>query len=218
MEAEVSAKSVWKMLGNTWILKDVNIEIRRGRLVLVTGPNGAGKSTFLKMVCGIWRPSRGTIRAYGKSPASREAKKLIGAVFHENVLYDELTVRENLNFYTKLHGLWDSIQSEIIELLGLNTVMDKKVGELSFGWRRRANIARALLHSPRLLVIDEPLTGLDSSGRQSVLEILESVVKREGIVLAASPTVEPDLLDRMETEVYTIKSCRLVRAYNGEST
>lgn len=211
MFSAVVARSVWKLLGRRWILRNVNMEVREGEVVLVVGPNGSGKSTFLKIVAGIWRPSRGSVRVFGRDPASPQAKGLVGVVLHENLLYEEMSVEENLGFYSRFYTVDQEFLEEVLELLGLRRVWRLRVGELSFGWRRRANIARALLHSPRLLVIDEPLTGLDPSGREAVVELLTRVVERGGTVLAASPTAEPSLAEGLGAVVYCVEKGGLRR-------
>lgn len=211
MSYAVVASRVWKMLGSKWILRDVNITVPKGAMALIVGPNGSGKSTFLKMVSGLWRPTRGSIRVFGRDPAAPPSKKFIGVVLHENLLYEELTVEENLRFYSRFHGVDAGYFREIIEILGLSKVWRLRVGELSFGWKRRANIARAMLHSPKLLVIDEPLTGLDPAGREAVLEIIKMIVSRGGAVLAASPTPEPLLTENVGVEVFRIDKGTLRR-------
>ncbi len=211
MASAVVAKSVWKLLGRRWVLRSVDIEVREGEVVLVVGPNGAGKSTFLKIAAGVWRPSRGNVRVFGHDPASPHAKELIGVVLHENLLYEELSVEENLAFYSRFYTVDQVFLEEVVELLGLHRVWGLRVGELSFGWRRRANIARALLHSPKLLVIDEPLTGLDPAGREAVIELLARTVERGGTVLAASPTPEPSLTERLGATIYRVEKGQLRR-------
>ncbi len=211
MTSAVVARNVWKLLGRRWVLRNINVEIREGEAALIVGPNGSGKSTFLKITAGVWRPSRGSVRVFGLDPASPRAKELIGVVLHENLLYEELSVEENLAFYSRFYAVDQGFLEEVLELLGLRRVWRRSVGELSFGWRRRANIARALLHSPKLLVIDEPLTGLDPGGREAVVELLARIVGQGGTVLAASPTPEPSLTERLGATTYRVEKGGLRR-------
>jgi ABC-type multidrug transport system ATPase subunit len=206
----VIAENVWKMLGSRWVLRGASFTVDSGEAVLVVGPNGSGKSTLLKIVCGVWKPSRGAVKVYGADPASPSVKRMIGVVFHENVLYDELTVYENLRFYASFYGVRCCSGNRVVEGLGLSKVLDTRVGELSFGWKRRANIARAVIHSPRLLVVDEPLTGLDAEGRRAVLSLLRSILDGGGAVVAASPGVEEDLVRHLGARVLVVVDGRLV--------
>lgn len=211
MPPAVVAVRVWKLLGRRWVLKDVNLEIPEGSAYLVVGPNGSGKSTLLKMVGGLWRPTRGRIAVFGGDPASPQVKEKVGVVLHENLLYEELTVEENLEFYSRFYSAEPRFLDEVVDMLGLRRVWGLRVGELSFGWRRRANIARALLHRPKLLIVDEPLTGLDPAGRDAVVEMLARLVKGGGTVLAASPTLDPLLVERLGAAVFSIQNGRLRR-------
>jgi ABC-type multidrug transport system ATPase subunit len=185
------ARGVWKRYayGRGWVLRGVDLCVEPGRGVLVMGPNGSGKTTLLKIMVGLVRPSRGEVLVVGRPPQSLEAKKAMGVVLHHSLLYDELTVRENLEYYARLYGVEDYSpeRDEVVEALGLRRYLDTRAGELSFGWRKRANIARALLHRPRLLAIDEPFTGLDDDAVEALRGLLEGLVSRGVAVLATSP-------------------------------
>jgi heme exporter protein A len=137
----------------------------------------------------------------------------MGVVLHHSLLYDELTVRENLEYYARLYGAegYDPLRDEVVEALGLRRYLDAKAGELSFGWRKRANIARALLHGPRLLAIDEPFTGLDDDAVEALRALLESLVARGVSVIATSPQRSAERLLPGFTH-YTIRDGRLVHA------
>ncbi len=186
----VEAHGVWKRyVGSGWVLRGVELAIAPSMGAIIIGANGSGKTTFLKIVSGLIRPSRGRVRVYGLAPTSLEAKRLMGVVLHYSLLYDEFTVRENLEYYAKLYGVEDfDVESyEVAEILGLKNYLGRRVGELSFGWRKRADIARALLHNPKLLVIDEPFTGLDDAATQALSELLTEKRRRGLAILATSP-------------------------------
>lgn len=196
----VVVENVWKSYGRGWVLRGVSFKLASGSTLLVVGPNGCGKTTLLKIVAGLLRPTRGTVFVYGTTPTAMEAKRFFGVVLDHPMLYRELTVEENLRLFASLYGVkdYDPVSDEIVEMLGLYRWLKVKVGELSFGWRKRADIARAMIHRPKLLIIDEPLNGLDTVAAKTVSELLYlHVSKNKGIVLAASPT-EQSLLDWME--------------------
>ncbi len=186
----VEAKGVWKRLGGHWVLRGVDLVVGKGEGVLVLGSNGSGKTTLLRIIAGLVRPSRGSVRVFGEDPRSRSVREKVGLVPHHNLVYPELTVRENLGYYAKLYGLrgYRPEEDEVVVELGLVRYLDRRVGELSFGWRRRTDIARALLHRPRLLLIDEPFTGLDDAAQESLARLLLRL-RDEGIsVVATSPS------------------------------
>lgn len=213
-DAVLLMRGVWKRYsyGRGWVLRGVDLSIGGGEGVLVTGPNGSGKTTLLKMAAGLVRPSKGLVRVAGRPPSSIEARRAMGVVLHHSVLYDELTVRENLGYYARLHGVeYRAEEDPVVEALGLRRYLDTRVGELSFGWRKRANIARALLHRPRLLVIDEPFTGLDDDAVEALASLLGELRSRGVAVLATSPQRGAErLLEGFR--VYRIEEGRLVAA------
>ncbi len=215
MEYAITVKNVWKMLGYKWILKNISLKIPNGSLAYIYGSNGSGKSTFLKMTGGLWRPTKGKINVLGLNPMSKDAKRVLGIVVHENILYDELSVAENLRFYMEFYGLKNfNHLKKIMNLLGINKVLNKKVKELSFGWKRRINIARALINSPKILIIDEPLTGLDDDGRAAVIEIIHEIVREGGTVVAASPDVEEELVRGVNHIIYHVINKNIMQRGN----
>jgi heme exporter protein A len=157
----VEAVSLWKAYGDVWALRNVSISIDVGRLALLLGPNGAGKSTLIKILCGLLRPSRGRVRVLGFEWGDEELKRRVGVLLHESLLYEELTVLENLSFYASFYNV--KVSSELLNLLGIDSILNRRVGQLSYGWRRRVDLARALIHDPDLLLLDEPFSGVDES-------------------------------------------------------
>lgn len=198
------------MLGYKWILEDVSLDIPSSCLAYVYGSNGSGKSTFLKMLGGLWKPTKGKINVLGYLPTSPVTKKLVGIVMHENILYDELTVFENIHFHLGFYPSYNkNWVKEILDLLGINKVINKKVKELSFGWKRRINIARALLHSPKIFIIDEPLTGLDDAGRASVKKVLHYIINQGGTVIVASPEIDKELIEDVDHVFYEVSGKKI---------
>jgi len=180
MSREVlDAANVWKRYyeRGPWILSGLYLKLGAGEKAAVIGGNGTGKTTLLRIIAGLVPPSKGEIRIMGLPPSDPRARMLVGIVLHSTLTYDELTVRENLNYYASLYNIrdYDAEEDETVERLGLKNRLDQRAGELSFGWRKRANIARALLHRPALLAIDEPFTGLDDDAVETLRGLREKV-------------------------------------------
>jgi len=140
-------------------LREVNLTLSEGDFCCVFGPNGAGKSTLLKIISTLMKPTHGEVRWRSGTWGCG----MIGLVSHQTMLYDQLTGRENLLFYARLYGLGESIRvtEELSERMGLRSFIDLPVGSYSRGMRQRLTLARALLHEPTLLLLDEPFTGRD---------------------------------------------------------
>ncbi|HEY4320149.1 MAG TPA: heme ABC exporter ATP-binding protein CcmA [Gemmatimonadales bacterium] len=174
----LEVRGIERRFGAVAALQGIDLVAGPGEVVLLAGPNGAGKSTLLRCVAGLVRPSGGEILVGGHSlrrdPAARS---LIGFLSHQSLLYEDLTARENLRFAAALHGL-DQIELRVMDALNaaaLTPRADLRTGGLSHGTRQRLAIARALLHRPRLLLLDEPFSGLDAAAaallRQRVADV-----------------------------------------------
>ena len=211
--------NVWKRYSESrYVLKGVRLTVREGEVVVVSGPNGSGKTTLLKLAAGLLRPSKGKIVIDGREGASSATKKLVGYVPHEPLLYPELTVLENYRYYGGLYGLKEPFESPLakmaFERLGLEGYASKRVEELSYGWRRRADIVRALLAFPKLLLIDELFTGLDPTGRSRLVEVIKDYVRGGGAVVVTTPVREVDvsslIMEGLDVRVYELDSGVLV--------
>jgi len=181
---------VWKKYGKTWVLKGVNLKINKNALVGIVGDNGSGKTTLLKIISGLIKPNKGRVKLFNSDIRENlNYKSMIGMLFHENTLYDELTVEENLNFYAKIYGLekMSDIAAEIFKRMRLENYKDTKVKDLSHGMKRRVNLVRALINNPKIVLLDEPLSGLDEKSRKTVKKIMIEL-SNEKIIIFTSPT------------------------------
>lgn len=165
---------VSKRYGNVNAARDLTIQIEEREIVSILGPNGSGKSTLLKMLSLQSRPTSGRLGLFGQEPPKSEAKLQIGYLAHESFLYDELTVLENLEFYQRMFSgrgeYAHAALAEVIESLNIGKWIHTKAKNLSHGSRKRADIARTLIHNPKLLTLDEPFSGLDPQARKLVIE------------------------------------------------
>lgn len=164
----LKAKGIVKQVGPKTILQGINLEIRAGECVAILGPNGAGKSTLLKILATLMKPSAGVVYLDGKDAWKRpeQVRGKIGLISHQSLLYDNLTARENLLFYGKMLGLTDLDQRvwQLLKEVGLLISAHEQVQNFSRGMQQRLALARAILHNPPLLFLDEPFTGLDQQG------------------------------------------------------
>jgi heme exporter protein A len=173
----VSLRSVRHAFGRTNALLDVGLDVAWGECVALFGHNGAGKTTLLRVLATLVKPSGGTVQVAGlMHPRDRVGIRTIaGFLGHQHLLYDDLTPRENLRFYARLFGLADpeSRISEVLDAVDMERMAGRRVGTLSNGMQKRVALARVLLHRPKVLLLDEPETGLD----QASLALLERVLK-----------------------------------------
>ena len=176
---------LWKFAGERPLLQDLSLHIQTGEVYGLLGPNGAGKTTTINLICDLLRPDRGSITIYHQ-PVSAQTKSLIGVVPQENLLYRSLTCVENLRFFAQLYGIPPSQRSQRIQAglaaVNLRDRAQSPVETLSGGMQRRLSIAVALVHQPKLVILDEPTTGLDIEARYEVWELIRSL-KRQGMTV-----------------------------------
>ena len=170
-------------------LRGVSLSIAGGERVLLTGPNGAGKTTLLRVISCQTGPTKGRIEIDGRDPRRdlEGAKRSVGLVGHGSFLYDELSVGENLRFYGSFYGATEADLDRVLEITNLARRVGVRAGHLSYGLRKRADIARALLCKPRILALDELFSGLDSD---SSARVLESLMGFGGTIVLSSHTRE----------------------------
>ncbi|HEX7084861.1 MAG TPA: heme ABC exporter ATP-binding protein CcmA [Vicinamibacterales bacterium] len=189
----VSVANVSRAFGRRRVLADVSFTCRRGDVLALLGPNGAGKSTLLAILATLLAPSSGEVQYDGR-PARGDAalRGRIGWLGHELQLYPELTGRENLRFFARLHGV-PGVEQAVGEALArarLEHAADDLVASYSRGMRQRLALERALLHAPRLLLLDEPFTGLDHRSALDLIERLRLLARDGTIVMMATHDME----------------------------
>ncbi|MFZ5944076.1 MAG: ABC transporter ATP-binding protein [Bacillota bacterium] len=172
----IIAQNIYKKIGNKTILNNINLHIKKGDFVVILGPNGAGKTTLIKILSLLTLPTSGELMI-SQTSAKRvnlEIKRKIGVISHQTFLYNNLTAYENLDFYGRLYGVND-LRNRIIEVLkevGLEFTLNDPVKTFSRGMQQRLAIARAIIHNPDVLFLDEPYSGLD----QHAIDILNKVL------------------------------------------
>jgi len=173
----VEIVNISKKYGHVWALKPFSIKIDESESVAVLGPNGAGKSTLMKILATHVLPSSGVVKIYGRDAFKdgENARKRIGFVAHESFLYDELSVEENLRFYGRFFSVDQDNFREMIEFLNLGNWRKVPVKQLSYGLRKRADIARALIHNPDLILLDELFAGLDEETRNFLVDYFNTL-------------------------------------------
>ncbi len=178
-----------KHFGMVKAVNDLSFRVKKGELFAFLGVNGAGKSTTISMICGQLAADGGEIRVNGwdVNTSGHKIKEMTGVVFQDSVLDKPLTARENLKSRAALYGItgkaFEARLQELISIFELQEFIDRPVGKLSGGQRRRVDIARALIHKPQLLILDEPTTGLDPQTRKNIWSIIESLREDDGLTV-----------------------------------
>lgn len=198
MDPIVELKNVVKRFGRHKVLDNVSLNVKKGEYLALIGPNGAGKTTVVKIIAGMLKPSSGEVYVFGKKPwQDYIIKKRIGIVTHDILLYEDLTAYENLMFYCKLYDVIDEDRiNELLKMFGLYDRRHDLVKNFSRGMKQRLSIARAFLHDPELLVLDEPMASLDREGKEIVKEYILDI---DATVIITSHDVEEvkDICERI---------------------
>ena len=179
----LEARGVVREYGPVVAVAGLDLELRAGEFLTIFGPNGAGKTSLLRLLAGGLRPTRGEVAVAGERLdfGAVDWRRRIGVVSHQSFLYGDLTAEENLRFYGRLYGL-DGLNEHIrarLERVGLEKRASSLVRQLSHGMRQRLSLARALLHDPAVVLLDEPYTGLDPSAASVLREVLREL--RDGL-------------------------------------
>src|SRR5680860_1546837 len=182
----ITVEGISKFYGEQKALDKVSFSIEKGEIVGFLGPNGAGKSTLMKIITGYLAPSEGkaSVNNLPLSENLLEAQRSIGYLPEHNPLYTEMYVREFLSFNASIYKIEKMRIEEVIYLTGLNSEANKKIEQLSKGYRQRVGLAAALLHDPEVLILDEPTTGLDPNQLTEIRNLILKVGKEKTIFLS----------------------------------
>ncbi len=212
----LAIEGVWKFYGDFPALRDITFNVEPGSCVALLGRNGAGKTTLLKILAGLSRPAKGRVSLFGQDATERSSRASIGVLGHGIGIYDELSAIENLKLFANLYALPDPERKamEWLERTGLERVKDGLVREFSRGMRQRLAVARAFLHNPRVLLLDEPFTALDDRAIAVLQTVLREALAEGRTVLMSTHQLREAL--ELATHVALINRGKL--AFAGERT
>jgi ABC-2 type transport system ATP-binding protein len=206
---DIKCVGVTKIFRDFWMrprvraVDGVDLEVRRGQVYGLLGPNGSGKSTTIKMLLGLLTPTAGRIAVMGKRPRHVDTKKEIGYLPEESYLYRFLSARETLDYYGRLFRIPAPIRRErvakLLEMVGLEAVEHRPVGEFSKGMQRRVGLAQSLINDPQLLILDEPTSGMDPVGARQIKDVIEKLAERGKTILLCTHLLSDveDLCERV---------------------
>jgi heme exporter protein A len=184
----ISVKKLVKRFGPVTVLRELDLEVSPGEFVALLGPNGAGKTTLLRILATLSKPNSGLVEvASFKLPTQAVyVREQLGVVSHLPLLYGDLSAEENLAFYSRLYNVSDSRREQVLGLVGLSARKNDLVRTYSRGMQQRLAIGRAILHSPRILLLDEPHTGLDQEAGEILDKVLREVALEGRTVIMTS--------------------------------
>ena len=219
MNYAIETNHLTKNYGDVRAVDSVSLRVRPGEIYGFLGLNGAGKTTTIRTLLGMIRPSAGDVKVLGQpvGPHGRGPWARVGHLVESPSAYPELSVRENLEIARRLHGILDAgATSRGIEQLGLAPYADRKAGTLSTGNLQRLGLARALLHGPELLILDEPANGLDPAGVVEIRELLSALAHEKGVTIFMSSHILTEV-DRLATRIGIIHLGKLIEELDTDA-
>ena len=216
MSDAIEIDRLWKFYGDYAAVRDFTLRVAEGACCALLGRNGAGKTTLLRILAGLSRFDRGTVRLFGEPPRNETTRRRIGFLGHGIGVYEDLTARENLNFFARIAGLKtnSSLIDSSLERVGLVRVSGMPVRQFSRGMHQRLALARAFLHSPKVLVLDEPFTALDDHAIAALTGLLHEALKAGATILISTHQLREALT--IASYVALIENGRL--RFSGERT
>ncbi len=184
----VESHGLSKRFGERWAVSDLGLRVETGSIYGFLGPNGAGKTTTIRLLLGLIHPTRGQVHVFGCDVAAdrRRASRFTGALLEARATYDHLTGWENLDSTRRLLGLPRAEVDRVLEAVEMREAAQRKVGHFSLGMRQRIGLARAMLGNPRLLILDEPMNGLDPDGIRDMRDLIRDLPTRTGATVFLS--------------------------------
>ncbi len=191
----VKLEHIYKTIGKQTILRDLSLEIHEGEIVGLLGPNGAGKSTLMKILTGLWQFDKGraTVCGVDMGKVPHDVASFVGYLPENNPLYDDMYVKEYLQFMADVSGKQTDVEL-LIDAVGLRPETGKKIGQLSKGYRQRVGLAQALSGDPKLLILDEPTTGLDPNQLDEIRALIRRLSEGRTIILSTHILQEVSLM------------------------
>ena len=206
-------KGLKKTFGLKPILRGVDLNLARGERVALLGANGAGKTTLLRILAGLTKPAAGTACIHGLDIVrdAQQVRHLVGFVAHQPYLYEELTAMENLLFFSRMYSVKSLHQraKELLRRVGLERRAQERASALSRGQVQRLSLARALLHSPQILLLDEPDAGLDEEGNILLEALLDEHTASAGTILFTTHHLE--LAQKLSNRIVTLSGGRIIQ-------
>ena len=207
------------------VISNVNMHVKQGEIYGFLGPNGAGKTTIMKMITNLIKPTSGEIEIFGEklTDTSYEVLKRMGTIIEYPIFYEKLTAKENLNLHCEYMGFYDKKAIDrALDLVNLHNVDDKQVKDFSLGMKQRLGIARAITTKPELLILDEPINGLDPIGIKELRELFKILCKEYGITLLVSSHILGEM-EQMADTIGVIQNGKLIKevsmkSINGQQT
>jgi len=208
----VTLSALVKQFGRFAALRGVDGEFDAARFYVILGDNGAGKTTLLRALAGLAQPTRGTISILGKNP--HEACREIGYMAHPSLLYDEMSGLENLRYFARLYDIsGDSRCEQVIRWVGLDPELSRPVGNYSQGMRQRMSLARAILHDPKILLLDEPFSNVDVHSAQEMVGLLKAMRDAGKTIFVV--THQASLLEGVADEFIWMQAGKIVDRTSG---
>lgn len=213
MEAVVQTKSLCKEFSGKYAVYNMNMEINRGDIYGLIGENGAGKTTLMRMLCGLAAPTGGTMSLFESDDLEKQRRRT-GCTIENPAIYPALTARENLEIYRTLMDIHDNnVVPDLLRLVGLDDVQKKKTKDFSLGMKQRLMIAIAMMGNPELLILDEPMNGLDPMGIKEVRDLMTKLNQEFGLTIIVSSHILEEL-SKMATRYGIIHAGKLIDEFS----
>ncbi|PEE41629.1 ABC transporter ATP-binding protein [Bacillus pseudomycoides] len=225
MSYVLKTNQLTKVFEGKEVISGVNMHVKKGEIYGFLGPNGAGKTTIMKMITNLIKPTSGDIEIFGEklTDTSYDVLKRMGTIIEYPIFYDKLTAKENLYLHCEYMGYYDKKGIEhALDLVNLHNVENKKVKDFSLGMKQRLGIARAILTKPELLILDEPINGLDPIGIRELRDLFKMLCKEFGITLLVSSHILGEM-EQMADTIGVIQNGKLIKevsmkSINGKQT